>query len=76
MYMVQGVLCVLLCWVCCLIKSDQLGELPSPSARRLCKTCIFKNESYCKKQGLRKAYKENSCEKGFAKYVFLLFGAC
>ena len=36
MYMVQGVLCVLLCWVCCLIKSDQLGELPSPSARRLC----------------------------------------
>ena len=54
MYMVQGILCVLLCWVCRLIKSERLGESPSPSARRLCKTCIFKNESYRKKRGLGK----------------------
>ena len=46
MYMVQGILYVLLCWVCRLIKSERSGESPSPSARRLCKTCIFKNEPY------------------------------
>ena len=52
MYMVQGILYVLLCWVCRLIKSERSGESPWPSARRLCKTCIFKNESYRKKRGL------------------------
>ena len=52
MYMVQGILYVLLCWVCRLIKSERSGESPSPSARTLCKTCIFKNESYRKKRAL------------------------
>ena len=54
MYMVQGILYVLLCWVCRVIKSERSGESPSPSTRRLCKTCIFKNESYRKKLGLGK----------------------
>ena len=43
---------MVLCWVCRLIKSERSGESPSPSARTLCKTCIFKNESYRKKRGL------------------------
>ena len=48
MYMVQGILYVLLCWVCRLIKSERSGESPSLSARRLCKTCLV-NESFSKK---------------------------
>ena len=58
MYMVQGILYVLLCWVCRLIKSERLGESPSPSARRLWKTCIFKNESYRKNEVLGKVIRK------------------
>ena len=54
MYMIQSFLYVLLCWVCRVIKSERSGESPSPSTRKLCKTCIFKNESYRKKRGLGK----------------------
>ena len=44
--------------MCRLINSERSGESPSPSARRLCKTCIFKNESYRKKRGLGKLIKK------------------
>ena len=50
MYMVQGILYVLLCWVCRLINSERSSESPSLSARRLCKTCKL-NESFCKERG-------------------------
>ena len=81
MYMVQGILYVLLCWVCRLIKSERSGESPSPSARRLCKTCIFKNESYRKKRGLGKLIRKTVLRNvlpniffclGLAKIVFQL----
>ena len=58
-----------------------LGVSPSPSARRLCKTCIFKNESYRKKRGLGKLIRKTVLGNvlpniffclGLAKIVFQL----
>ena len=81
MCMVQGILYVRLCWVCRLINTERSGESPSPSARRLCKTCIFKNESYRKKRGLGKLIRKTVLGNvlpniffclGLAKIVFQL----
>ena len=74
MYMVQGILYVLLCWVCRLIKSERSGESPSPSARRLCKTCIFKNESYRKKRGLGKLIRKIVLGNVLLNIVFFCLG--
>ena len=74
MYMVQGILYVLLCWVCRLIKSERSGESPLPSARRLCKTCIFKNESYRKKRGLGKLIRKIVLGNVLLNIVFFCLG--
>ena len=64
MNMVQGILYVLLCWVCRRIKSERSGESPSLSTRRQ------KNEA------LGMLIRGNGLAKRFAKYIFLLFGTC